>query len=90
MLKGAKPAPVRTFIQKALRVQITNNLVEGYFLKVVKKSNALHLDYYLNKNQTFWPCYGYHYEKSWGELVKKCHWRYVTDVTKRHYVKIDT
>ena len=38
MPKGAKPAPVRTFIQKALRVQITNNLVEGYFLKVVKKN----------------------------------------------------
>ena len=45
MPKGAKPAPVRTFIQKALTVQITNNLVEGYFLKVVKKSNALHLYY---------------------------------------------
>ena len=34
MPKGAKPAPVGTIIQKALRVQITNNLVEGYFLKV--------------------------------------------------------
>ena len=45
---------------------------------------------YFHKNQTSQPCYVHHYEKNWGQALKKCHWRYVTDVTKRHYVKIGT
>ena len=44
--KGAKLAPVGTFIQKPLGVQIANNLVEGCFLKVFRKYNGLHQDYF--------------------------------------------